>query len=72
MTTMQKYTTRVFICASIVFGIAGILLVLTTGGPDHDKSLYAIVLSKIMFTSVFVILPSFALSIAAKYLNGNR
>ncbi len=64
---MQKIATKVFICASVVFGIAGILMVLTTEGPDGTTP-YNIVLSKILFTSVFVILPSFALSVAGKYL----
>lgn len=65
---MQKITTRVFICASLVFGIAGILMILTTNGPDHTDSLWSLIITKIFFTSIFVILPSFALSVAARYL----
>ena len=60
---MQKIATRVFIYASITFGVLGILVVLT---QPHDDS----VLSKLLMISVFIILPSFALSVAGKYLNG--
>ncbi len=65
---MQKITTKLFIIASVAFGIAGILLILTTEGPDGTTA-YNMILTKIMMTSVFVLLPSFALSVASKYLN---
>jgi hypothetical protein len=67
---MQKIATRVFIYASITFGIVGILVVLTTSGPDKQDSVLSEVLIKLLFVTVFIILPSFALSIAGKYLNG--
>ncbi|HEX5395004.1 MAG TPA: hypothetical protein VFW52_01470 [Candidatus Saccharimonadales bacterium] len=60
---MQKIATKVFIYASIVFGVLGILVVIT---QPEDNS----VLSKLLFITVFIILPSFALSVAGKYLNG--
>ena len=60
---MQKIATRIFICASVVFGILGILVVLIQ--PDDNA-----ILSKLLFITVFIILPSFALSVASKYLNG--
>lgn len=60
---MQKIATIVFICASVVFGILGILIVLTQP-EDND------LLPKLLFITVFVILPSFALSVAGKYLIG--
>ncbi len=63
---MQKIATRAFICASIAFGIVGLLLVIF-GGPD-DNTQPNITLMKLMMTCVFIILPSFALSIAGKYL----
>jgi len=66
---MQKIATRLFIYASIAFGIVGILLVLA-GGPDGDNSPLNQTLQKLLMTTVFVILPSFALSIAGKYLGG--
>ena len=63
---MQKIATRVFICASIAFGIVGISLVIF-GGPN-DNMQPNITLMKFLMTCVFIILPSFALSIAGKYL----
>jgi hypothetical protein len=60
---MQKIATRVFIYASIVFGILGILVVLTQ--PEDDE-----ILTRLLMATVFIILPSFALSVAGKYLNG--
>jgi hypothetical protein len=67
---MQKIATRVFIYASITFGIIGILVVLTASGPDKPDSTTSEVLIRLLFANVFIILPSFALSIAGKYLNG--
>lgn len=67
---MQKLATKVFICASVVFGILGILVVLTASGPDTKDSVLSETLMKLLLIDVFVILPSFALSIAGKYLNG--
>ncbi|NTV44513.1 MAG: hypothetical protein HGA67_02330 [Candidatus Yonathbacteria bacterium] len=66
--TMQHIATRVFIYASVVFGITGVLLILI-GGPDGDASPLNQILTKILFTTVFIILPSFALSVAGKYLD---
>jgi hypothetical protein len=67
---MQKIATRVFIFASITFGIIGILLALTASGPDKPDSGLSQVLIRLLFISVFIILPSFALSVASKYLDG--
>ena len=67
---MQKIATRVFIGASIVFGVVGILLVLTLPGDGGKSSGLNTVLSRLLFVTVFIILPSFALSVASKYLNG--
>ncbi|HSX29454.1 MAG TPA: hypothetical protein VLE73_02745 [Candidatus Saccharimonadales bacterium] len=67
---MQKIATRIFICASVAFGIVGILLVLTASGPDKPDSHISEVLIRLLFINVFIILPSFALSIASKYLSG--
>lgn len=58
---MQKIATRIFIYASVAFGILGILVVLTQ--PEDDA-----ILSKLLFMTVFIILPSFAVSVAGKYL----
>jgi len=67
---MQKIATRIFIYSSIVFGILGILVVITGSGPDTPDSNMSQILIRLLFATVFVILPSFALSIASKYLNG--
>lgn len=66
---MQKVATRVFICTSVTFGIIGILLVLTASGPDKPDSTVSQVLIRLLFANVFIILSSFALSIAGKYLS---
>ena len=67
---MQKIATKVFIYASIAFGIIGILAVLTGAGPDKSDSALSEVLIRLIFTTVIVILSSFAISVAGKYLNG--
>ncbi len=67
---MQKIATRVFIYASIAFGIVGMLIVLTSGGPNTPDTPLTEILIRLLFATVFVILPSFALSVAGKYLNG--
>ncbi len=60
--------TRIFIYSSIAFGIIGILVVLTGSGPDKMDSFLSEMLIRLLFITVFIILPSFALSIASKYL----
>lgn len=65
---MQKISTRIFIYSSVVFGILGIIRVLTLPDSDQDSSSFDIIIMKLMMATVFVILPSFALSIAGKYL----
>lgn len=67
---MQKIATKVFICASVVFGITGILVVLTLPENDNIHSSVNEFFLRLLFVCVFVILPSFALSVAGKYLNG--
>jgi len=66
---MQKIATRVFIYSSITFGIIGIGVVLTASGPNTPDSKISQIFIKLLFTTVFIILPSFALSVAGKYLN---
>lgn len=67
---MQKIATKVFVYASIAFGIIGVLVVLTASGPGKHDSVLSETLIKLLAITVFIILPSFALSIAGKYLNG--
>lgn len=66
---MQKFATKVFSYASITFGVIGILIVMTAGGPDTPDTPLTHVLIRCLFATVFIILPSFALSVAGKYLN---
>ena len=63
---MQKIASRVFMIASVAFGILGILIVLTTKDGEGDN----VVLIKLFMTTDFIILTSFALSVAGKYLEG--
>jgi hypothetical protein len=65
---MQKIATRVFIYSSIIFGIIGILVVITGSGPNAPDSNTSQILIRLLFATVFIILPSFALSVASKYL----
>ena len=65
---MQKVATRIFIAASLAFGVLGITMILTMpkqGDPPEW-------LMKSFFVTVFIILPSFALSVAGKYLDGKK
>ena len=61
-----------FIYSSIAFGILGILVVLTSSERDIDNSDFNKLLMKLLIITVFIILPSFALSVASKYLNGKH
>jgi len=65
---MQKIATKVFIVASLIFGVIGISLVLTSSGPDQPESQLTQTLMRLLLIDVFIILPSFALSVAGKYL----
>ena len=66
---MQKISTRIFIYSSIVFGVIGMLVVITGSGPDAPDSPISEIFIRLLFATVFVILPSFALSVASKYLS---
>ena len=66
---MQKIATQVFIIASVIFGIIGIFMVITAPfGEGEVASDLNQTLQKLLMVTVFVILPSFALSVAGKYL----
>lgn len=67
---MQKLATRVFIYSSIVFGVLGVLMVLTGMDPDDNNTGLELVITKLFMATIFIILSSFALSVAGKYLNG--
>lgn len=64
---MQKIATKIFVCASVAFAVVGMLLVITTSAQSEGPN---VVLLKLLFAAVIVILTSFALSVASKYLNG--
>jgi hypothetical protein len=66
---MQKIATRIFIYSSIAFGIIGIVMILV-GGPDGNSNIFLNqILHELLLATVCIILPSFALSIAGKYLS---
>ena len=65
---MQRFSTQTFIYASLAFGIIGILMVLTMPSNDNLRTEMDIILNKALFITVFVILTSFALSVAGRYL----
>lgn len=59
---MQKIATKIFIISSVTFVILGSIMILS-GGPDDGG-----IIQKLFFINVFIILSSFALSVAGKYL----
>jgi hypothetical protein len=67
---MQKIATRIFTIASVVFGILGIVLIVISPERDADMSDFNRLIMKLWMISIFIILTSFALSVAGKYLNG--
>lgn len=69
---MQNIATKVFIYASLTFGVLGVIIVLTGMEPGDTKNSFDLVITKLFMASVFVILSSFALSVAVKYLSGKK
>lgn len=69
---MQKIAVRTFIGASVTFGVLGIIMVLADFDPDERNTGFELVITKLFMVSVFVILTSFAISVAGKYLNGKH
>lgn len=68
--SMQKIATRVFIYASIAFGVLGLIMVLSGLEPGSNHTVLETIIGRLFLATIFIILPSFALSVAAKYLNG--
>ena len=64
MRDMQRIATLVFIAASVLFGIFGIIGVVTSFEGEGDPTL----IEKLLLATGFVVLSSFALSVAGKYL----
>ncbi|HSX34772.1 MAG TPA: hypothetical protein VLF62_03970 [Candidatus Saccharimonadales bacterium] len=69
---MQKIATRIFIYASVAFGVLGVLVAIIAPGDGANHSTFDTVLMRSFITTIFIILPSFALSVAGKYLNGSN
>ena len=69
---MQRIATKLFIYASIAFGVIGVLGVITSSENDNDSSDLNKFIMKLLMVTVFIILPSFALSVAGKYLNSKK
>lgn len=67
---MQKIATKVFVYASVTFGVLGIFQVLTMPSQDESSSDLNLVVMRLLVATGFVVLSSFALSVAGKYLNG--
>ena len=65
---MQKIAPRVFVAASVCFGVIGILFWITVPRDAEPMSDFNHLLFVLLGVSGFVVLSSFALSIAAKYL----
>lgn len=65
---MQKIATRVFIYSSLLFGVLGVFMALSGIDPDQTGTRLEMILGKLFMATVFIILSSFALSVAGKYL----
>ena len=65
---MQQIATTVFIAASLLFGVLGVIMALTGIDPGDGNSPFELIISRIFVACVFIILTSFALSVAGKYL----
>ncbi len=65
---MYKIAIKIFIGASIAFGIIGIIMAMT-GGLDGEQTALSEILARLLQTTIFIILSSFAISIAGRYLN---
>ena len=58
--------------ASVVFGILGLIQVLTMPDHDQDMSDFNRLIMRLLMATVFIILTSFAVSVGSKYLNGGK
>jgi len=65
---MQKIATKVFIGASVIFGIVGIAYWITIPHDNEPGTNLNHTLLVILGATVAVVLSSFALSVAGKYL----
>ena len=65
MKQMQEIASRVFITASVCFGIFGTILILSSDGSQDPPDW----MFKVMAVTVFTILSSFGVSVGLKYLS---
>lgn len=63
---LQQIATKIFMCASIAFGATGVILVIMANDNNDGPNS---VLIRLLLSSVFIILASFAVSVAGKYLD---
>ena len=64
---MQRIATQVFVISSVAFGIIGAVFFVTTFGPDSAES-WSDVVFGLWGVSGCVVLSSFAVSVAGKFL----
>ena len=68
---MQRISTRVFVLASVAFGIVGILFAVTLPREGESSDLNHVLF--VLLASIgFVVLSSFAVSVAGKYLRSDE
>jgi hypothetical protein len=65
MKDMQKLATRIFIAASLLFGLTGIVMVLSA--PEKGEP--AEWLARLLAVWGFIVLSSFGVSVGSKYLS---
>lgn len=68
---MQKIATRVFVISSVLFGVVGIAFALTIPRDGESMTDLNHALFVLLAAIGFVVLSSFAVSVAGKYLNGD-
>lgn len=69
---MQKIATRVFVISSILFGVTGIAFSLTIPREEDPMTDLSHALFIFLAATGFVVLSSFALSVAGKFLSGSE
>ncbi len=65
MKDTQQLATKVFITASLLFGLTGIIIMLVTA-PDKEPAAW---LAKLLGSLGFLVLSSFGVSVGFKYLS---
>jgi hypothetical protein len=65
MKNAQQLATKVFIAASVLFGLTGVVMIQSAQGDEEP----AIWLTKLLATFGFIVLSSFGVSVGLKYLS---